>query len=79
MESEGGKGNRSKAANHLHTRWRVGQAKEAYGCRPLTQLGEDILARKGKAECCHKGKQLSKEKKGQLMDFLQAKQPLVVQ
>lgn len=61
LERKGKEGNGSGAANHLHTRWGVGQARRAYGRGPLTQPGEDILPSEGKAECCHEGKHLSKK------------------
>lgn len=49
---KGRKGIEAGAANHLHTRWGVRQARGTYGCRPLTQQGEHILPSIGNAEYC---------------------------
>lgn len=50
-----GKGKGARAANHLHTRWGVKQARGTYGCRPLAQLGAHTLPSEGSAEYCCKG------------------------
>lgn len=66
-EGKEGKGIRAGAANHLHTRWGVRQARGTYGCRPLTQPGEHILPSEGNLNTAVKGSSWAKR---QLMDFL---------